>query len=222
MVKNKEAVEQNRKEKNIEEKPLLQYRTIQLFLVNVGMYLITSLLGGSFLITNGYVLVIFGVSHYSFYPLLWYQFITSMFTHSSIAHILSNMIFLLIFGLRGEELGLRNEIVKAYLLSGLAGNIVSAIILPANTVSVGASGAVFGLMAYVIVYLEQKHLISKKTAIFVIILFLVMSGGTAGSSVQVNVVAHLVGALTGYVLAKYEIKNKKKKLKGEPKIEKTN
>ncbi len=209
---NKEIEHNKKQEKQEEEPPLYYYRTIQLFIINVGVYIITSILGHSFLITSDYVLVILGVSKLSLYPLFWWQFITAMFTHASISHLLGNMIFLLFFGLKGEEIGLRNEIVKAYLLSGLVGNIISAIILPEYTVSVGASGAVFGLMAFVIVELENKQLMKKKTALFLILIFFVLSGGSAGSNIQVNVISHFFGAVTGFLYGKYDLKKKAEKL----------
>ena len=54
----------------------------------------------------------------------YYQLFTSMFIHASIFHLVGNMLFLLIFGLRGEEMFSLPEFLGIYLLGGLAGNLL--------------------------------------------------------------------------------------------------
>ena len=49
-----------------------------------------------------------------------------MFIHASIFHLVGNMLFLLIFGLRGEEMFSLPEYLGIYLLGGLAGNLLSS------------------------------------------------------------------------------------------------
>ncbi len=190
------------------EKPLREYASIQLALINIAVYVFTSIAGGSILATSPKMLIILGVSRNSLIPWYWWQLVTAMFTHASIAHLIGNLLFLLIFGLRGEELGFKKEVFTVYLVSGLVGDIVSALISPPNVVSIGASGAVFGVLAFVVVKLREQKMISSRTAFFVVLVFLVLSGSNAGTNVSVNVIAHVIGALTGYFYAKFYLPRK--------------
>ncbi|MHA2501457.1 MAG: rhomboid family intramembrane serine protease [Candidatus Kariarchaeaceae archaeon] len=72
-------------------------------------------------------LVLFGFSYYSLsLGLLWTP-ITSMFTHSGIAHLGGNMIFLFIYGFKLEERGYSGQgIYIAYIVTGLLASLLSA------------------------------------------------------------------------------------------------
>src|SRR5215468_1128530 len=71
--------------------------------------------------------------------------VTYMFLHGSVTHILFNMLGLYFFGPRVEErLGSR-RFITLYLVSGIAGALLS-ILLARNAQVIGASGAVFGVM----------------------------------------------------------------------------
>ncbi|KAH9300912.1 hypothetical protein KI387_012495, partial [Taxus chinensis] len=77
----------------------------------------------------------------------WFQFITSTFCHINWNHLSSNLFFLYIFGKLVEEEEGGFALWLSYLVTGAGANIVSWLILPSTVVSVGASGAVFGLFA---------------------------------------------------------------------------
>ncbi|CAK9166116.1 unnamed protein product [Ilex paraguariensis] len=77
----------------------------------------------------------------------WYQFVTSTFCHANWNHLSSNLFFLYIFGKLVEEEEGSFALWLSYILTGAGANLVSWLILPRNAVSVGASGAVFGLFA---------------------------------------------------------------------------
>jgi membrane associated rhomboid family serine protease len=76
------------------------------------------------------------------------QAITSMFLHDGILHLLSNLIILLAFALPFEERIGHRRFIAIYLLAGIAGGLaqVGVIGLGAQTIIVGASGAVFGII----------------------------------------------------------------------------
>ncbi|MFN8192219.1 MAG: rhomboid family intramembrane serine protease [Nocardioidaceae bacterium] len=78
---------------------------------------------------------------------LW-QPLTSMFTHVEIWHIAMNMYALFLLGPVLENLLGRWRFAALYLLSGLAG---SALVLMFGRGALGASGAIFGLMAAMLV-----------------------------------------------------------------------
>ncbi len=74
-----------------------------------------------------------------------WRLITHMFLHVSLAHLLVNMYSLYILGTQIETFVGRFKFLIIYIVSGICGGLLSAIALPANTVAVGASGAIFGL-----------------------------------------------------------------------------
>eukprot|EP00618_Florenciella_parvula_P013290 CAMPEP_0119523792 /NCGR_PEP_ID=MMETSP1344-20130328/38790_1 /TAXON_ID=236787 /ORGANISM="Florenciella parvula, Strain CCMP2471" /LENGTH=442 /DNA_ID=CAMNT_0007562119 /DNA_START=107 /DNA_END=1435 /DNA_ORIENTATION=+ len=76
---------------------------------------------------------------------MFFRPLTSVFCHANNAHLYGNAFLLLLFGRRVEEdLGWGGLLV-AFLFCGVVANLASHFILPYNTVSLGASGAVFGL-----------------------------------------------------------------------------
>ncbi|KAK4786923.1 hypothetical protein SAY86_010756 [Trapa natans] len=77
----------------------------------------------------------------------WYQFITATFCHADWNHLSSNLFFLYIFGKLVEEEEGNFALWFSYIITGAGANLVSWLLLPRNSVSVGASGAVFGLFA---------------------------------------------------------------------------
>src|SRR5262245_63197172 len=71
--------------------------------------------------------------------------ITYMFVHGGLGHIFFNMLGLFFFGPRVEERLGPNRFTWLYMLSGIAGAVVS-FVLAKNSAIIGASGAVFGVM----------------------------------------------------------------------------
>ena len=176
---------------------LLESPTIMLVFANVIVYVYTSILSGNFLETSMNVMSSLGQSNYYVlnYGYYW-QLFTSMFVHANLAHLANNMIFLLIFGLRAEELFTEKEYLAIYFVSGLFGNILTLLLGP-DVVSVGASGAIFGVFGACIIYIYQSII---AVAFYSIILFMMSTG--AG----VNVFAHfgglVIGLLLGYLFAR--------------------
>jgi rhomboid protease GluP len=174
--------------------------TIILIALNVAVYISTSVVGRDFLNTNFDLLVQYGqVNTYVIYYGYYYQLFTSMFIHADIAHIVGNMLFLLIFGLRGEEMFSLPEYLSIYFLGGLTGNLLS-LLLPLDTVSVGASGAIFSLFGAATIYARRSISQSIIGALIYAFFLLFISSGPG-----VNYFAHIgglgAGLLIGYVLA---------------------
>ncbi|GLJ30305.1 hypothetical protein SUGI_0599520 [Cryptomeria japonica] len=143
----------------------------------------------------------------------WYQFITSTFCHINWNHLSSNLFFLYIFGKLVEEEEGGFALWLSYLVTGAGANIVSWLILPRTIVSVGASGAVFGLFAIsVLVKISwdwRKILEVLVLGQFVIekVMEAAQASAQLGSSNgnlfmggSINHVAHLSGALVGVAL----------------------
>ena len=69
-----------------------------------------------------------------------------MFLHANPAHLIGNVIFLLIFGTSLEEQVSRRKWWVTYFSSGFVGNI-AFLFLGGDAIGVGASGAIWGLLA---------------------------------------------------------------------------
>jgi membrane associated rhomboid family serine protease len=95
---------------------------------------------------NGFGTWVMGVSDGA-----WWQLVTSMFTHVDLMHIGFNMLALWVLGPQLEMALGRARFLALYLLSGLGGSLVVYWLAPAYTSTLGASGAVFGLMAALLV-----------------------------------------------------------------------
>ena len=81
----------------------------------------------------------------------WYRLLTSAFLHGSFLHIAFNMYVLFALGPTLERILGHVRFTALYLLSALGGGVVSYFFSDITTVSVGASGAIFGLMGALVV-----------------------------------------------------------------------
>lgn len=132
----------------------------------------------------------------------WYQFITSMFCHANWAHISGNLFFLYIFGKMIEEDQGPFMLIGCYLLCGLGANLLSYLFLPSQTVSLGASGAVFGLFTVVVMLklsLDWRKLIELVILGQFVLLKILSETQSIGADDGINRVAHLGGALCGAI-----------------------
>ena len=174
--------------------------TYIIILFNIIIYAYTSVLSGDFVETDYEVILEYGqVNLYVMNGWYW-QLFTAMFVHVNIIHLLGNMFFLLIFGLRAEDLFAVHEYLLIYLLSGLAGNLLTLLFGPYAPPSAGASGAIFGLFGACTIYIRRAVGQSIIGALVFSFFLLIMSSGG-----NVNNLAHLgglvVGLLIGYALA---------------------
>jgi membrane associated rhomboid family serine protease len=94
---------------------------------------------------------------YGMYPVAiaqggeWWRLFTSAFLHGSLIHIAFNMYVLFFLGPTLERILGHTRFIVLYLLSALGGSVASYWFSDLQTVSVGASGAIFGLMGALIV-----------------------------------------------------------------------
>jgi len=80
--------------------------------------------------------------------------VTSIFLHASVLHLAGNMLFLFIFGNNVEDILGHFRYLLFYLLCGIAGGLLQSLIDTSSQVpSLGASGAIAGVLAaYVVLY----------------------------------------------------------------------
>ena len=179
--------------------------TFILIALNIAFYVYTSVIGENFLNTNIDVILQYGqVNLYIIRDGLYYQLFTSLFVHANIAHLAGNMVFLFIFGLRGEEMFSLPEYLSIYFLGGLTGNLLSLLLLPLNVPSVGASGAVFAMFGAAIIYARRSFRQSIIGALIYAFFLLLLSSGAG-----VNNFAHIGGLVTGLLIG-YALASRRK------------
>ena len=176
--------------------------TTVLILTNILIFAYTSVAGGSFPQTD--MIMLERLGQYNRYVIVhgWFwQLFTSMFVHVDVLHLSLNMLFLLIFGFRAEELFSAEEFFTIYFASGLFGSFLT-LLMPLNTVSAGASGAIFGMFGACVIYIRKMVGGSIIGALIFSLYFLMLNS----ASPEINLFAHSGGLVAGlgigYVLAK--------------------
>lgn len=76
----------------------------------------------------------------------YYRLFSSMFLHAGLIHLACNMYSLYVVGPQVESFYGKLKYFFIFLFSGLTGGILSLAFSPDNVVSVGASGAIFGIL----------------------------------------------------------------------------
>lgn len=157
--------------------------------INIVVYLLQLIIPG---FTNQLVLVP-GLAAYQ--P---WRLVTSAFAHSpsSIFHILMNMYGVYIFGVMLEPRLGRLRFAWLYLLSAVGGSLGVMLLSPANTATLGASGALAGLFLATIIFLRGNKPAVQQLGI-VLALNVALGFLVSGISWQ----AHLGGAVAGILAA---------------------
>ncbi len=169
---------------------------------NVGIYLLMVICGLGFLSFKGPELIQWGANYG---PLIkegeWWRLVTSTFLHGGLMHLLANMFGLFFVGIFLEPILGRIKYMLLYLATGILASITSIWWHDEPTVSIGASGAIFGLYGAFIFLLLTKifppdfaksFLLS--TALFVG--FNLLVGLTGG----VDNAAHIGGLISGFLV----------------------
>jgi rhomboid protease GluP len=185
--------------------------TYILIALNIAIYIAGAIVGGNAIQTTGAVYGTWGqVNGLILYEGAYWQLLTSMFIHASIFHLVGNMLFLLIFGLRGEEMFSLPEYLGIYLLGGLAGNLLYLQFGPLNVAGIGASGAIFALFGACVIY-DRRSVRQSILGGLVFAFFLFFINVEPG----VNILAHLgglvFGLVAGYLIASRRKPNHEKK-----------
>ncbi len=132
----------------------------------------------------------------------WYRLVTAMFLHGGLLHIGFNMMVLIDIGPMVEEVYGSARYLFLYVTMGAASFLVSAW---AGNFSVGASGAILGLIGLLIAITTkrggtQMRELRSRLISWVVTIFLL--GFLAGGLVRTDHWAHLGGLVAGFLLGK--------------------
>ncbi|SCE87942.1 Membrane associated serine protease, rhomboid family [Micromonospora coriariae] len=130
----------------------------------------------------------------------WYRLVTAMFLHYGVIHLLLNMWALWVLG-RSLEANLGPLRFGAlYLVAGLGGNVAAYLFSAQNSATAGASTAVFGLFAALII-IERKLGRDISQVIPILVINLVFTLTVPGISIPGHLGGLVVGGAMALVLA---------------------
>jgi membrane associated rhomboid family serine protease len=172
----------------------------QMFFGDAAKSLFTSLVGDDrSAVAAGFVKTYF-LHNYEYWRIL-----TGAAVHGGLIHVVMNCYAFLMFGRLCETLSNRAHTAIVFLLACVGGNLLSLYFLP-DTISVGASGGIVGLLGYITVYaFRRRKFISPEfrksllinigsLAVFGLILFNVVDN-----------YGHIGGLITGLVYGLIQI-----------------
>ncbi|XVF50784.1 hypothetical protein PTKIN_Ptkin04bG0131200 [Pterospermum kingtungense] len=129
-----------------------------------------------------------------------WRLITCIWLHAGVIHLLANMLSLVFIGIHLEQQFGFVRIGILYLLSGFGGSVLSSLFIR-NNISVGASGALFGLLGAMLSELITNWTIyTNKAAALFTLLVIIAINLAIGILPHVDNFAHIGGFLTGFLL----------------------
>ncbi len=132
----------------------------------------------------------------------WWRLLSATVLHGGVEHIVGNAMSLYILGMASEHAYGTRSMLLIYLASGIAGSVLSAAMGPGP--SVGASGAIFGLMGAVMVLFWKHHhelMVRDKRIGVVVAAWALFTIGTGLVTPMIDNAAHLGGMFGGMAVA---------------------
>lgn len=180
--------------------------TTALILINVSIWGATLALGASALQPTPEFLLLWGgnaaseVQHGE-----WWRLLSATFLHGGIKHLIMNMVGLAFAGTAVERIYGRRQYLLLYLGSGLMGSALSLHFSAQMSVSVGASGAVFGIAgAYLMSIMQHRRKLPRsftRHSLFSLGFFIVYSLFQGYFDEGIDNAAHIGGLVAGSLLA---------------------
>lgn len=132
----------------------------------------------------------------------WWRLITAAFLHFGPIHLVMNMLGLWWLGAPLEEAVGSRRFTLLYIVSGLAGS-AGALIANPNSITVGASGAIFGIMGAMLVMQYQATGSFAGPALTLIVVNVAFSFAVSGISIGGHIGGVVGGALGGLALSRF-------------------
>jgi len=176
--------------------------TATLIAINVGIYFLQLAGGASINASSGWI-----YQHGALYgPLVahgdWYRLISAAFLHYGPIHLGMNMLALWWIGRPLEDYLGPIRYLLLYLVSGLAGS-AGALIMNPTAVTVGASGAIFGILGAAIVLERQGTYVLGGSALTLLIVNIAFTFAVPGISIGGHLGGLAGGALCILALSRF-------------------
>lgn len=199
----KDINEKNEKD-NVQTEELFKRKvpviTYAIIAINIIMFVLSNFATGSNFATK---LANFGglTKYHVISNLEIWRLVSSIFLHCDVIHLLVNCFSLYVIGSQIESYYGRFKYMTIYLLSGIAGNLLSLLFQGDNIVSAGASGAIFGLTG-ALLFFGYHFRVFLATAIRTqIIPIIIINLGLGFIVPQINNVAHIGGLIGGILVS---------------------
>ncbi|KIS04111.1 rhomboid family intramembrane serine protease [Paucilactobacillus wasatchensis] len=179
--------------------------------IQVIVFLIMTIAGGS---TNSSVLIEFGARvSVLIQDGQWWRLITPVFLHIGLMHLVVNSVTVYFIGTQIEMLFGHWRFAIIYFVTAITGNVASFVFLP-NTISAGASTAIFGLFgAFLMLGESFRNNLYIRAMSRQFLIFVVMNLAFDLFSPGIDIYGHIGGLFGGFLMG-YVV--------GAPRIGKTN
>jgi membrane associated rhomboid family serine protease len=178
--------------------------TKTLIAINVVVYLAQATGGGTFTNPAGEIFQKGFLRAYEVAGGDWYRLVTSAFLHGSPIHLGINMLMLWWFGRSLEATLGRGRFLAVYFLAILGGSAGALLIAP-TAATIGASGAVFGILGAGLVLERHNINVFGGAALIIVLVNLSLTFAIRGSYISIgsHVGGLVAGALTVLVLSRW-------------------
>ena len=174
-----------------QKKPTVTYALI---CINVVMFLLCNFYNES-------IVDLFANSRYFVKEGEFYRLFTCMFLHVDVVHILFNMYALYVLGPQVERYYGKLRFLLIYVVSGLLGSLFSCVFMNEASFSIGASGAIFGLLGSIVYFTYYYRAtiqgFMRSPAVSVVLINLAL--GFLIPNVDIS--AHIGGLIGGLLIA---------------------
>ena len=201
---NKKNYEETKKAEDVfsKKKPIMTYIFMTISLV---MYIVCALYSYDIIYLDPNTLHKFGAlinfNRMNGNYLELYRLITSIFLHGSIFHLACNMYSLFIIGPQLESFFGKIKYTIIFIMSGIIGNLLSMVFLQDSFVSVGASGAIFGLLGALLYFGYHYRVYLSGVIKSQIIPLIILNLLIGFLSTDINNLAHIGGLIGGVLVS---------------------
>lgn len=173
--------------------------TLSIIGINTILFIVSAIMSKDIMNIDGQVLLDLGGK---FGPLIdkgeVYRLVTSNFLHGGIIHLAFNMYALYSIGPQIEELYGKRKYISIYFLSGIGSSLLSYYMLP-NILSIGASGAIFGLLGALFIFAIKNRNSLKKGAIGNLVMVIGVNLYIGMTLPNIDNYGHIGGLIVGII-----------------------
>ncbi len=164
--------------------------------INVVMFALTQIVdmatGDGLLRLGAKVNALIGLGEY-------WRLLSAMFLHADLMHLIFNMMALFILGKDIERFFGKKKFLAIYFISGLVGSAASYLLI--DSVSVGASGAIFGLMGANLFLYKLNPLVYKRIYGSDLLILIGINLVLGLISPNIDMAGHIGGLIAGFITA---------------------
>lgn len=131
----------------------------------------------------------------------FYRLFTCMFFHADLLHLIFNMYALYVLGTRVERYYGSKRYIVLYLISGLVASLFSCVFNNINVISIGASGAIFGLFGSIAYFTYHYRGTLREFLTSGIIPTLLLNLIIGFANTGIDMAAHIGGIIGGLLIA---------------------